>query len=264
MERARVENTSGASSAPKGVSPSGASFDRAGLSLDGIEVPSLPPLASSSVQLTEVHASEFVRRLRLGDGAADDYVQDLLQRGATVESVYLDLLAPAARILGTLWEDDRCDFVEVTLVLGRIQRFVHSISPMFLPRKPAEEIVGRALLACVPNEQHSLGIFIVAEFLLRAGWAVSLTPPASGRSNLVDQVRSEWFDVVGFSVACDSHLALIKREIGDVRRHSRNRRIGILVGGRTFNDHPELVHRVGADASAGNAREAALVAAKLL
>ena len=41
--------------------------------------------------------------------------------GMPVETLYLDLLAPAARHLGELWCADACDFASVTLALGRLQ-----------------------------------------------------------------------------------------------------------------------------------------------
>lgn len=212
---------------------------------------------------------EFLREvLGIDDGGTLPFVRRLLDRGVSVEAVYLDLLAPTARALGTLWESDTCDFVEVTIALGRLQHALRALSRTFI-NGPAttdgNESAGRALLCCIPGEQHTLGLFIVAEFMIRDGWGVSVGPPLL-EADLLQLVRDEWFDVVGFSVACDSRLSQLRREIGRVRAASRNRRVGVLVGGRVFNDRPELVARVGADASAADARgvsaQARLVAAR--
>ena len=46
-----------------------------------------------------------------------DYVDGLVARGVPLDSLLVDLLAPAARQLGEYWEDDRCDFVDVTMGL---------------------------------------------------------------------------------------------------------------------------------------------------
>ena len=53
------------------------------------------------------------------------------RRGASVETLYLDLLAPTARHLGDLWDADVCDFTEVTVGLGRLQQVLHELSPAF-------------------------------------------------------------------------------------------------------------------------------------
>jgi methanogenic corrinoid protein MtbC1 len=191
------------------------------------------------------------------------FVGELRRGGRTVESIYLDLLAPAARELGDRWVDDTCSFVEVTVALGRLQMVLRDLSSMFVREHPERALVGRALLSCVPGEQHSLGLFMVAEFFIRDGWGVRVGPPVS-EADLLSDVRSSWYDVVGFSLSCNSRLTHLKREIVRVRQVSMNPRLLVLVGGRVFNERPELVLRVGADASAMNAELAPERARQLL
>lgn len=186
------------------------------------------------------------------DRVIRELIDDLLKQGRSVQSIYLDLLAPSARALGDMWVEDSCDFVEVTMAVGRLQLVLRDLSQMFVRDRPEEEVAGRVLLACVPGEQHSLGLFMVAEFFVRDGWEVHVGPPLSDEQLLAD-VRTEWYDIVGFSVSCDSRLDHLKREIHRVRQASRNRAVLILAGGRAFNEHPGLLERIGADASAANA-----------
>lgn len=196
---------------------------------------------------------EFVRAaLAPDEQVIRDLVDRLLEVGRSVQSIYLDLLAPAARALGDMWVEDSCDFVEVTMAVGRLQLVLRDLSQMFVRDRPEEELAGRVLLACVPGEQHSLGLFMVAEFFVRDGWEVHVGPPLSDEQLLAD-VRSEWYDIVGFSVSCDSRLDHLKREIRRVRQASKNRNVLILAGGRAFNEHPGLLERIGADGSATNA-----------
>ena len=49
-----------------------------------------------------------------------------------------------------------------------------------------------------------------------------------------------------------------------VRRHSRNAQVCVIVGGRIFVDHPDLVARVGADGSAASAADASRCARALV
>ena len=227
--------------------------------LHGSLAPPAISLAASSPEASGVQAvndplvQEFVRAVLADDeSVVKDYVDLLLTQGVSVQSIYLDLLAPAARALGEMWVEDVCDFVGVTTGVGRLQLVLRDLSQMFVRDRPDEELAGRVLLACVPGEQHSLGLFMVAEFFVRDGWEVHVGPPLSDEQLLAD-VRSEWYDIVGFSVSCDSRLDHLKREIRRVRQASRNQNVLILAGGRAFNDNPELLARVGADASAANA-----------
>ena len=49
-----------------------------------------------------------------------------------------------------------------------------------------------------------------------------------------------------------------------LRSESRNRGVGVMVGGRLFAEKPELANAVGADATATDGRQAALQAETLL
>jgi methanogenic corrinoid protein MtbC1 len=189
------------------------------------------------------------------EDAATRIVEAMVGRGVTIEAVYLDLLAPTAVALGELWDSDECDFIEVTIALGRLQRVLREVSGIFVATGSPETVAGRVLLSSMPGEQHTLGLFMVAEFLLRDGWGVQVGTPASS-DELLALVRDEWFDVVGFSAACDTRLLRLRHEIANVRRNAQNPRLVVLVGGKVFVDNPELVERVGADGYATSAAEA--------
>jgi len=224
--------------------------------------------ASAAVGDTVASADPVVKafvKTALSPNEADikAFVDAQLANGISVQSIYLDLLAPAARMLGDMWADDACDFVDVTMAVGRLQLVLRDLSQMFVRDRPEEDLAGRVLLACIPGEQHSLGLFMVAEFFVRDGWEVHVGPPLTNEQLLAD-VRSEWYDIVGFSVSCESRFDHLKREIRRVRQASLNRDVLILVGGRAFNDHPDLLERIGADASAANAELAPERARQLL
>ncbi|WP_405231341.1 cobalamin B12-binding domain-containing protein [Lentisalinibacter salinarum] len=186
------------------------------------------------------------------------YVRSMRDKGIRRERLFLDLLGPTARYLGSLWEDDLCDFTEVTVGLCRLHQLVREMSPGFMRAGNGVEIK-RALLAPVPGEQHTFGLLMVTEFFRREGWDVWGGPSAS-HSDVLQVVNSEKFSVVGFSVSCDDRLDELTEWIQTIRNQSRNPEIGVLVGGRVFIDNPELVREVGADATALDGRQAPLEA----
>ncbi|GJG86887.1 hypothetical protein tb265_20680 [Gemmatimonadetes bacterium T265] len=201
------------------------------------------------------------------DAASTAFVDVLLRRGVEVGAIYLDLLGPTAVTLGEMWVEDTCDFFDVTVAVGRLQRAVRELGQGFVmsgdPAHPDAAGAGRVLLSCVPGDQHTLGMYMVAEFLLRDGWGVRVGTPATA-DELGALLRDEWFDVVGFSAACDARLLALRHEVAAVRRHSRNPHVRVLVGGRIFVEHPELAARVGADGFATSAADAAGRARALL
>lgn len=194
--------------------------------------------------------------------AALQVIEGLQARGCTLEQIYLELLAPAARHLGDLWADDLCDFASVTVGLCCLQQAVLESRRFFAPRQVRREGGRRILLAPVPGEQHGFGLLMVGEFFRRSGWDVCSGTGAASRE-LVATVRKQWFSMVGFSIACDSRLDVLAALIRDVRRSSRNPHVGVLVGGQLFNEQPELAALVGADATASDAQQAVLKAETL-
>ncbi|UEM01350.1 cobalamin B12-binding domain-containing protein [Skermanella rosea] len=194
---------------------------------------------------------------------ASSFVQLVQSRGVPLESLYLDLLAPAARHLGDLWTNDICHFGDVTIGLCRLQQVLRDFSPAFLNEASTRDDGRRALLMSVPGGQHTFGISMVAEFFRRARWDVTTGAPVA-RDELIRTVRSQWFSVVGLSVSCEVQVEVLASTIRLIRRASRNPAVGIMVGGPVFVTHPELVTLVGADVTALDAREAPLQAENLL
>jgi len=198
-----------------------------------------------------------------------DFVEAMRKRGMMQECLYLELLAPAARSLGEMWEADACDFVEVTLALGRLHQLLRLLSLAFRDQEldetaiPDRKGLRKVLLTAAPGEQHSFGLAIVAEFFERAGWDVWGSHQKTNQ-DLSSVVRSEWFDAAGFSVGCECRLDGLASCICALRSASLNDKIAIMVGGPLFVSHPEYAAMVGADASASDARQAVVEAERLV
>ncbi len=211
-----------------------------------LRAPSGPAVSRDDVQ-------EFVRIVVEHDVAiASAYVEMLRGRGVAVEVILLEVMAPAARLLGDLWMEDLCSFAEVTVSLSSMQQILRSLKTATEPAHFGE--AGRALLATIAGEQHSFGLFVAEDFLRRSGWSVRTAISAS-RAALLTRVGQERFDLIGLSASCDHLLDQFGSTIQALRRASLNRHVTIVVGGRIFVESPELVVRVGADAMATDGRQ---------
>jgi methanogenic corrinoid protein MtbC1 len=212
----------------------------------------------------EDDVTEFARLVALHDiSVASAYLSALLHRGVALETIYLDLLAPAARLLGEWWKQDLRDFTEVTSGLCRMHQLLHEFSPSFLHDAQPAAPDRCVLLVPMPGEQHSFGLIMVAEFFRRAGWDVWDLHP-SKTSDLLGVVRKQWFSVIGVSLSCESRIEELQPLIASARESSRNQAVSVMVGGQPFVSHPERVAQVGADATASDGRRAALEANRLV
>jgi len=97
----------------------------------------------------------------------------------------------------------------------------------------------------VAGEEHVVGVTMVANTFGRLGWNVTnlgANVPVSAFITTLAQVQP---DVLLLSIAMSQRLIEIKRVVQEVREAFPNLIIGI--GGRLFNDLPDMAQRLSAD-----------------
>ncbi len=190
-------------------------------------------------------------------------VEGILARGAGVESVFVDLLAPSARRLGQHWEDDDCDFVDVMMGLWRLQEVMREVTMRYPPPHAVPSRMRSALFAPMPGDPHSFGALMVEEVFARAGWQTEVLIEPE-RKDLLQNIADHSVDLVGLTISCDCPNAKLASLISAMRSVSRSPDLKILIGGRMVNANPALVDEIGADGSAVDARGALELADRLV
>jgi methanogenic corrinoid protein MtbC1 len=198
----------------------------------------------------------------LGDDleAAVAYVLVLRDRGLSMETLFIELLEPAARHLGHLWDNDECDFIDVTLGVARLQKLLATFNDSYM--LPGLDKRRHVLLAVTPGDQHYFGATMVERFLLAAGWTVQSAFDKTS-AEIARTAHTHWFAVAGLTVGSERSLAALSETIGLIRQQSLNPAIGVMVGGPIFTENPALALDVGADGTAANAPTAVLMTQKL-
>jgi methanogenic corrinoid protein MtbC1 len=187
-----------------------------------------------------------------GDAAA--IVATLRESGVSAETLSLHLLTGAARHLGALWEADIVSFSDVTIATDELQALFRDLAPAIVVLAK-DKLSGSAMLVSAPGEQHSFGLTMLAAFFRASGWS-AVTPRVRGLADIQRKVAATEYDLLGFSLGAELHLAALGRCIELVRRVSRNRDLIVMVGGPVFLDRPDLAASIGADATASDAPSA--------
>lgn len=221
------------------------------------EVP-LGPTGVSPSQADIVELAHLVLSPNLQSAA--EYVTILRERGLSMETLFVKLLQPAAQHLGTMWDNDECDFIDVTLGVCQLQLLLAIFNCTHT--LPAVSHKRRAFLTVTPGEQHAFGLAMVAKLLSAAGWSVT-SEGEPQLDKIIQVVSRDWFAVAGVTLSSDRYIDRVAETVAAIRKHSRNPAIGIMVGGPQFIEQPKLVAKVGADATALNATSAVILAQKL-
>lgn len=214
------------------------------------------PALPDDRELAQEDLAEFVQALTASDMVGAEQVVERLRRaGARPEWIVLNLFSGAARHLGERWEQDRSDFVEVTIAMSHLSGLMRDFAEHLLPVGRPVGSPCRMLLSPVPGEEHTFGLNVVAEFLVRAGFEVCVRTAASAEA-LVASVREASFDAVGLSLSSERLLDGLDNLIRQVRCASPNKGTAVVVGGGVFARSPALWRTVGADLHLSDVREA--------
>ncbi len=150
------------------------------------------------VSLDEHHAVFLDALLRRDSARARRAIDDALAAGVPVPDIYFSVLEPALREIGHRWAIGVLNVAEEHYATAVAQSILDGLGRM-LPRAPRD---GRlAVVSGTPDEQHALGMRMVADFLEADGWEVLMLGPGAPAHDLAALVESEQPDVVALSTA---------------------------------------------------------------
>jgi MerR family transcriptional regulator, light-induced transcriptional regulator len=164
--------------------------------------------------------------------------------GMPIADVYLEVLAPAMREVGELWEAAQVSVAYEHYATSITQGILGALGP----RMRVPPTTGRlAVVACTPGERHALGAQMVSDFLEGAGWEVLNVGPSLPTADLVGLVEDEQPDVVGLSTATVDRLAGAEAAIAALRE--LDPAPYVVVGGLAWRSlQTEEARTLGADA----------------
>lgn len=189
-------------------------------------------------------------------GTCIAHISALHADGVSLESIYLDLLAPAAQRLGPMWLEDEMTFDEISVALARLQTLVSKVAQSETPVHPEIDPDRHIVLARTKGEQHAFGLLMVAEFFRLAGWQVSGGSSLVAGRDLDKLLHTQPIAVLGLTAGSRSAALELKNHIFSARKKSANQKLCVIVGGPAFLVEPELTNDIGGDCFAADGLEA--------
>jgi len=198
---------------------------------------------------------DFTDACRQGDSLrVSQIVDSMILQGFTQEQLFLQLITPAARHLGSLWDKDLCSFAEVTCGLAVMHQVVYHLGYEFREGQHVQGEKTHVMMCCAPGSSHFLGATIVGDLFRREGASVVIEV-SSSQEELLRAVANEWFDVIGISVAVEAQLLALKSLVQDLKVSSGNPNVKVILGGPIFMLVDATADMFGADAISNNAQE---------
>jgi methanogenic corrinoid protein MtbC1 len=222
-------------------------------------------LVSSSKAMPSQKEIETFTDLCVSESSKDaqSFVDDFLDTGLSTEDIFLGLLTPAAKYLGSQWDDDRMDFSQVNLGLVRLHSIANEIRCTSKSGQLVKDKAKCVMIASAPGSMHMLGTTIVADFFRKEDWQV-VVAISSSANELVKTVSNEWFDVLGLSLSIDQQLTGLADLIDQFKSLSLNPRMVVMLGGPIFSAKKLDAKDFGAHGICDNAKHAVGLAVSLL
>lgn len=201
-----------------------------------------------------IACDEFLAALRAGERHRAFAVVDAAHAAGTpLEDIYLSVLQPALREIGRLWQLNELSVAEEHLATAIAETAMARLFERSF--RYAGEQGPTLIAACADVERHEVGLRMICDLLELRGWNTLYLGAAVPIGSLVAMVGMKTPDVLALSVALPAHLPRLRLMIEQVRRAVAQPPF-VVVGGRPLLDDATLAARLGADATAMDARAA--------
>lgn len=211
---------------------------------DGSRQP--PPLRSVSQPDSRANLVERIAQKLLTASVEEtrQLAHEILKSGDH-PAIMLEVLAPAARRLGQLWDTDDASFGAVVGALLRLHLVLRSLGDDPTTGQHAGR-TGSILLVTLPGDRHLFGATMVETFFREAGWTVAVLF-GDEREKVLDVAMQDGVDMIGISLGRSDLGSELSSLIADLRAINRPTPLSIIVGGPALNAEPSLCETSGAD-----------------
>ncbi len=145
---------------------------------------------------------------------ATDYILSLFSEGMTIERLYGDVLTASLAALGRLWQKNDINVVDVHVATD-ICRYIMMRLADALP--VSATLPYKALITCVPGEEHEMGAEILENYLEIKGWEVVSMGHIAPEEDILDTIQQSGPDVILVSVILTAHLPAAKSLLQKIR-----------------------------------------------
>jgi methanogenic corrinoid protein MtbC1 len=220
---------------------------------EGEKLPALSALAREYLDLLLAGKREEASRL----------VHRAVEAGKGVRGIYKSVFERTLKEIGLMWMQNRLDVAMEHYFSASTQLIMSQLYP-YITGAPKNKRGAVCLTIAVCGEFHDIGARMVADFMEMDGWKTFFLGNNLCNEDIVKAVLDQKPDLLGLSATMFFNVESVARAIRAIRALDGLSDLVTLVGGRPFNQDPELWKKVGADGSASSAEEAVKLANRLV
>lgn len=193
----------------------------------------------------------YIEALAVADRAAAVAVaRSALADGMSLHDVLIDLVCTAQTEVGRQWQGNNWNVAREHAATAVSESVVSALTAEL----PVADGKGHVIVACVEGEWHALPARVVSEILRLDGWTTTFLGASTPPAHLAQYLHDTGPDAVALSCSLATALPRARRMIEATREAG----VPVVVGGRGFGPDDLRARRLGANAWAMYARDAAM------
>jgi len=158
-------------------------------------------------------------------------VQNLLDQGVPIKTLYTDLFQKSLYHVGELWEFNRISVAKEHLATAITEGLMNLTYPLLFDSDWYEK--GRKIIiSCAANEYHQIGGKMVADICELNGWDSHFLGANTPVDHMLEYIQEVKPDLIGLSLSVYFNMASLKKELEAIRSNFTH--LDIFIGGQAF------------------------------
>jgi len=161
-------------------------------------------------------------------------VQALLDEGAELKDIYLDLFQKSLYRIGKLWDNNKMSIPEEHLATQIIESLISRFAPVgkLEPQK-------RVIVTCIDKEFHEIGAKMVANIFEQEGWKTFYLGASVPVKDIVKFVKQINPDIIALSWVLYLNLGRFLETVDHLTRFYPTKKI--FVGGQALAENSDKI-----------------------
>lgn len=177
---------------------------------------------------------------------ASSICQSYIKEGNSIKNLYETIIKPALYQVGLLWEENKITVATEHMATAITEGILNELYPQLIPDNYNNK---KVVLACDQNEEHQVGIKMVADMFEMKGWDSSFLGSKVPLHELIHFIEENKPQQIALSLSVFYNFKSFKEMTLALRQTFPE--IPVLVGGQAFRhlnfeeafeDIPNIVH----------------------
>ena len=179
----------------------------------------------------ELIVQDYLQNLLKGNRAnCSSIARQYLEKNHSIKDLYEEVFKAALYEVGRLWETNQITVASEHMATAITEGILNELFEQIIPKKKFNK---KVVVACVENEQHQVGIKMVADVFEIKGWESFFLGTGIPTRELVRFVRDTQPDILAISLSVYFNFANLLKMLEMLRSELPD--LQIIIGGQAFN-----------------------------